>query len=138
MAETIDSALHSRIAAAGLIEGRKSVVLGEYLSDYISKRSKADAKPSTVGNWKTTERLLTEFYGESRDMRTITAGDAKDFRLHLMAQRKKDDSPNYRASTLGKHIEHAKLFFGAAVNDEVVEKNVFRKLESSTTTDQSR
>ena len=78
------------------------------------------------------------FYGESRDMRTITAGDAKDFRLHLMAQRKKDDSPNYRASTLGKHIEHAKLFFGAAVNDEVVEKNVFRKVESSKATDQSR
>ena len=58
--KTIDSALHSRIAAAGLIDGRKSVVLGEYLSDYISKRSKADAKPSTVGNWKTTERLLTD------------------------------------------------------------------------------
>ena len=136
--KTIDLVLYSRIAAVGLIEGRKSALLGEYLSDYISKRSRSDAKPLTVKKWNTTKKLLTKFYGESRDIRTITAGDAKDFRLRLMAQRKNDGSPKYRASTLGKHIEIVKLFFAAAADDEVVEKNVFNGVESSKATDESR
>ena len=134
----IDLVLHSRIAAAGLNEGQKSAALGKYLSDYISKRSRSDAKPLTVKKWNTTNKLLTEFYGESRDIRTITTGDAKDFRLHLMAQRKKDNTPKYKPSTLGKHIEIVKQFFAAATDDDVVAKNVFSGVKSSKITDSSR
>ena len=130
--------LHSRLSAVGLIEGRKSSILGDYIDDYIAKRSKSDAKPLTVKKWKTTRRRLTEFLGEKREMRTITAGDAKHFRLHLMAQRKDDGTQLYRQSTIGKHIEIAKLFFGAAEEDEVVERNVFRSVVSTKTTDASR
>ena len=137
--KTISPTVHKRLAAAGLIEGRKTAVLGEYLADYIARRASADAKPLTVKKWRTTERILKEYFGEGRDLRTITAGDADAFRLHLIAQRKKDGiTPKYRPASLGKHIVIARVFLNAARRDRVVEQNPFEGFAISNATDKTR
>ena len=108
--KTIDKDLRERIAATGLIEKRKSAILGEYVERYIQRR--VDAKPGTVKKWQATENQLNSFFGKSRDLRTITSGDADAFRLHLMGSKTKQGL--MQTNTISKHIRVARLFFNAA------------------------
>ncbi len=123
---TIDEGLRARIASTGLVEERKSAILGEYLASYIKRR--VDAKPGTVLKWQATEKQLTKFFSNGRDLRTITAGDADAFRLHLLASKTKRGI--MQTNTISKHIRVARLFFNAAVRDEVVVKNPFSGVDS--------
>lgn len=134
--KTIDEGLRSRIAGTGLIEARRSAVLGEYLSAYIAQR--LDAKPRTIRKWLTTRRLLNEFLGASRDMRTISAGNADAFKMHLAGLKKTDGSKFYSPSTLHKHIEAAKLFFKAALRDGITNTNPFEDVTASKRTNPDR
>ena len=133
---TIDESLRDRIAAAGLIEARKSAILGEYIDAYVRRR--VDAKPRTIAKWNTTKRLLSEFLGECRDIRTVSAGDADGFKLHLTGLKKADGTKFYSPSTLHKHIEAAKLFFKAAVRDGVASENPFGDVTASKRTNPDR
>jgi integrase len=124
---TIDEGLRSRIASTRLIEERKSTVLGEYLARYILRR--VDAKPGTVKKWQATEIQLTNFFGGGKDLRTITQGDADAFRLRLMAT-ETNRGGKMQTNTISKHIRVARLFFNAALRDELVAKNPFSGVES--------
>lgn len=144
--KTIDTKLHQRLAKAGLIEKRKSaedaraeqavVRLSEFIQRYIGSRT--DAKIRTVRKWNTTKRLLSEFLGADCDLASITAGDANRFKLHLMKLKKKDGTKFYSPSTLGKHIEGAKLFFTAAVDDAIRSDNPFAKVKGSKAVNEDR
>lgn len=133
---TIDDGLRSRIASTGLIEQRKSALLGLYIADYIERR--VDAKPRTISKWLTTKRLLTEHLGAGRDIRTVMAGDADAFKLYLTGLRKEDGTRVYSPSTLHKHIEAAKLFFKAALRDGVTNSNPFEDVTASKRTNPDR
>jgi len=122
----LDATLLERFAKVGLIEARKSAILSEYIASYIKRR--VDAKPGTVLKWQATEKQLTNFFGAGRDLRTITAGDADAFRLHLMATKTKRGL--MQTNTISKHIRVARLFFNAALRDEVVSKNPFSGVDS--------
>ncbi len=123
---TIDEALRGRIAATGLIDKRKSAILGEYIEQYVQRR--VDAKPGTVKKWQATENQLNSFFGNGRDLRTITSGDADAFRLHLMASKTKRGL--MQTNTISKHIRVARQFFNAALRDELVVKNPFSGVDS--------
>ena len=127
---TIDEALRGRIAATGLIDQRKIGILGVYVAGYIKRRVDAkDAKPGTVKKWQATEKQLTTFFGRTRDLRTITQGDADAFRLHLMGSITRRGG-KMQTNTISKHIRVARLFFNAAMRDEVVVKNPFSGVDS--------
>jgi len=124
--KTIDKDLRERIAATGLIDKRKSAILGKYVEQYIQRR--VDAKPGTVKKWQATENQLNSFFDKGRDLRTITSGDADAFRLHLMASKTKRGI--MQTNTISKHIRVARLFFNAALRDELVVKNPFSGVDS--------
>jgi len=144
--KALDGTLHQRLAKAGLIEMRKSaeelkaeqatVGLSYFTGRYIESRT--DAKIRTVRKWKTTQRLLKEFLGADTDLATVTAGDAHRFKLHLMKMKKKDGTAFYSPSTLGKHIEGAKLFFTAAMDDAIRSDNPFAKVKGSKAVNEDR
>lgn len=92
----------------------------------------------TIRKWKTTKRLLSEFLGADCDVASITAGDASRFKLHLMKMTKSDGTKFYSPSTLGKHIEGAKLFFTAAVDDGIRSDNPFAKVKGSMAVNEDR
>lgn len=142
----ISKDLRERLQATGLIkkpaeelkaEEQAAVVgLSEFIARYIDSRT--DAKFRTIRKWNTSKRLLSEFLGAAADIASITAGDASRFKLHLMAMKKKDGSRFYSPSTLGKHIEAAKLFFTAAVDDGLRQDNPFAKVKGSKAVNEER
>lgn len=119
---TIDETLRSRIAKTGLIEERKSAVLSEYIVAYIDRR--VDAKPGTKLKWKATQVQLNAYFGEGRDIRTVTPGDADAFRLMLVDSDTRQGG-KMMPNTIAKHIKVASLFFNAALRDEIISRNPF-------------
>jgi integrase len=125
--KTIDETLYKRISAVGLVDARKSALLGPYIAEYMKRR--IDVANGTQLKWRATQTELLSFLGEGRDLRTITGGDADAFRLMLM------DSDTIRGgkmmpNTVSKHIKVARQFFNAAIRDEVISRNPFSGVDS--------
>ena len=135
--------MHKRLVDHELVQHRKSALLGPYVAECVQKRKDAGQEDRTVRKWRTTERKLNKHWGETRDLRTITPGDAKDYHLMLQSLQKTDPKtkelvPKYRPSTLHKEIEIARQFFEAAFEDRVIDRNPFAKIKCSKKPDDSR
>src|SRR5262245_53091891 len=77
--------LQKKLAGVGLIpkpEAKSSALLGAFLKAYIDGR--ADLKPATKIVRGQVIRDLNEFFGEFRDVATITPGNADDFKQWLV------------------------------------------------------
>ena len=107
---------HKQLSQAGILGARQSSTLGRFLDDYIERRS--DVKPNTVRKWKTTRRYLSEFFGQNRNLREITLGDADRFRSELYGK-------GHAENTVRKHIAESKTFFNAAVRSGLIDENPF-------------
>ncbi|MEM6855661.1 MAG: tyrosine-type recombinase/integrase, partial [Planctomycetota bacterium] len=121
--------LHARLARAGLIATRSAARLGAFIDGYIRRR--VDVKPSTRVTYGRARRYLVGYFGESRDLRTITAGDADDWRLHLLGRGLADN-------TVRKSCSIAKQFAQAAVRKKLIEINPFADLAGSVKANRSR
>ena len=113
--------LHEKLAAVGMVQPRKSKLLGPFLDDYLLGRT--DIKPATLVNLKHTQRNLIEFFGPEKPLRAITRGDATDWRIFLKEQ-------GLSEATMRKRSGNAKLFFRAAMDHELVSSIPFAKLSS--------
>lgn len=103
------------LAQAGLIRQRTTTLLGPYLDEYLARRT--DLKPNTVRNLQVCGRRLVEFFGEGRDLRTITRGDADAWVIHLRQK--------WADGTVGRTVGRAKQLFRAAVRSEMIASNPF-------------
>lgn len=119
---SIDDFLAEKLANAGLIESRKKACLGDYLKQYIASRT--DVKERTEKKYRSTEKRLIEFFGESKPIRDITLGDADEFRRKLLRD-------NLAENTIRKHISIAKTFFHAAVRHNLIDVNPFQDQKSN-------
>ena len=132
----LDSTMADKLARVGLIAQRGTVRLGQFLDEYFDKR--ADVKGSTKINWGNSKRNLIEFFGRDRQITTVTAGDAKDFERYLKVEARKNRYAEKEAEeglssdTVRKRISHAKQFFQDAVDRELIPRNPFAGLKSST------
>ena len=115
----IDDTLHQRIAKTGIIEPREqkaAATLGPFLEDFTAKR--ADVKPATRTIWGHTMRNLRQFFGEDRELPSITEGDAEDFKLFLVAE-------NLAPATISRRLGLARQFFLMAVRRRIITSNPF-------------
>lgn len=115
----IDDSLHSKLAKVGLVESREEKAvqaLGAYLDDYVARR--IDVKPATKIGWGHAVRNLREFFGENRDLVSITEGDAEDFKMHLLGQ-------NLASATISKRLKNARMFFAMAKKRKLITDNPF-------------
>ncbi|MGV2332937.1 MAG UNVERIFIED_CONTAM: phage integrase SAM-like domain-containing protein [Planctomycetaceae bacterium] len=108
--------LHEKLAAAGLVEARSSSLLGGFLAEYVASRP--DTKDSTQRKFTSAVNHLVAFFGESRDLRTITKGDADGFRAFLYRQ-------GHAENTVRRYCGLTKQFFRAALRRKLVEENAF-------------
>lgn len=76
--------LHSRVAATGLVKPRQTArsALGMFIDEFLASRP--DLKPMSIWNFGQVRRRMVACFGETRDIRTISPGDAEDFRTHMI------------------------------------------------------
>jgi len=121
--------LASKLAEQGLIERRASATLGDFLSSYIDGR-KADVGTATIDNFRQLERNIVGFLGSERDLRSISEGDADDFRQAICRQ--------YADATVAKLVKKAKQVFKAAQRRRLCESNPFAEVKAGSEQNDSR
>jgi integrase len=121
-----------KLAAVGLIPKRESedgdkqeLTLQGMVDRYIASRT--DVKPDTATVWKRTRNHLVAFFGEEREFKMVTIGDAKDFRLHLLRKKLADN-------TVRRTCGIAKQFFEDAIDRDLITKNPFKHRDIPTST----
>jgi len=119
---SLDDVLADRLAKVGLIRQRESAYLAGYIDAYIAGRT--DLKPRTRIKFNATKGYLAEFFTADRNLRDITAGDADDWRVFMLAK-------SMSENTVRKHTQIAKHFFTAAVRRKLIESNPFAELKST-------
>jgi len=99
-------------------EGR---LLGPFVESYL--KSRTDWKPRTVANAKQVNRLLKEYFGDRKPMKSITPGDAERWRRWLSSDKR------LAVSTCSKHAKRAKAMFAEAVRDRLLIASAFDGLK---------
>ncbi len=115
----LDDELASKLTAVGLISKRESATLAGFLESYITSR--IDVKPASKVVWGHTQRNLLAFFGKNRTLRSITPGEAEDFRLYLVGEGLAD-------TTIHKRLQFARQFFGAMRKRKLIEENPFAEV----------
>jgi len=118
----LESPLYTKLASVGLVPQRESIVLGPFLSAYIDGR--VDTKASTRLFLDRVRKHLLAFFKVDRSLRSITPGDADQWRLHLISSGLADN-------TVRRHCGIAKQFFNAACRKELIAANPFGDLPCS-------
>jgi len=116
----IGDVLRDRLAAVKLIEPRAKACLGEFLRGHVLTRP--DVKPATLEVWQQPVRNLIDFFGEQRELRSITPGDAENFRAWLMTQR-------LAPTTVAKRLTFARTFFHVARKHRLIDENPFSEVK---------
>jgi integrase len=126
-----DTVMLEKLATVELIPNvkRVSATIGSFLDDYTSGR--IDVKPATREVWSQPVRNLKEFFGVDRPLRSITAGDAENFRLFLVGEK-------LAATTVQKRLQFARQFFRSACRHKLVAENPFADVRSNAGKDSER
>ena len=128
---------HQRLADLGLCSPRQApepeaepqtrqCTLRELLAGYIAERD--DVKPATRVVYGHTRRCLVEYFGADRQLNTITAADAKDWRRWLTRSKEKAGQ-GLAENTARRRCSIAKQFFADAVERELIDRNPFAKMK---------
>lgn len=115
----LEPRMAKKLAQAGLIpnpEAKPVATLGPFLEAYLDGR--ADLKPATKIVRRQVIRDLTKFFGVSRDVGTITAGDADDFKQWLVGR-------ELAPTTIHKRLQSARSFFHAMRRRKLIDENPF-------------
>jgi hypothetical protein len=112
--------LCDKLAAVGLVDAPKRAALGEFLQSYILSRP--DVKPATLEVWQQPCRNRTEFFGEDKPLRSITAGGCDQFKAWLLTQ---DLAP----ATVAKRLSFARTFLHVARKHKLIDENPFSEVK---------
>jgi integrase len=112
----IDVKLVNKLAAVGLCPSRESITLAPFITRYVADRT--DVKPATKEIRGQGEKSLLEHFGETRNMRRVTPGDADAYKLALNGKK-------LAPMTVRKRMQFAKMIFRAAVRRKLIESDPF-------------
>ena len=82
---SLPDATRAEFAACGLVPPRGSDTPGPFLPAHVASRGN-DAEPTAVRRLREAAGRPTGFPGEGKPPRAVTAGDAGEFRRHLVAE----------------------------------------------------
>jgi len=128
----IGDILAERLAKVDLIAPRASATLGAFIRQYIDGRT--DVKASTSTTFERARAKLIQHFGENRDLRTISEGDADEFALWL----ERDDGGKLAAATARKTVSIAKQIFRAARRRKLIRENPFADLSGAVPANRAR
>ncbi len=110
----IGAELSERLAAVGLIDGRASRLLGDFVEEYI--RSRSDVEESTRVTLRINANRLIAYFGEDRALESIAAADVDRWKIRLQEQ-------GYAQATIGRTIRRARQLFTHAVRARLIASN---------------
>ena len=130
----LDPRMADKLTRAGLISKVvrvSSAKLGPFLREYLESR--ADLKPATKVVQGQVIRDLTDFFGETCELGSITPGDGDDFKQWLIRR-------ELAATTIHKRIQVARSMFGAMIRRKLISENPFEgvKAPAAQTKDRQR
>ena len=132
----IGDKLHNRLSRAGLVASRmapapESAKLGPSLTAHLDGR--VDVKAATKVVYGQVVRDLKEYFGEDRNLRDVTQGQADDFRQWLIGRK-------LAPTTVYKRLKVARSLFHAMRRRKFIDENPFEgmKLKSVGTKDRQR
>ncbi|MCH8164054.1 MAG: site-specific integrase [Planctomycetes bacterium] len=125
----LDDVLHTKLARVGLTKPRGAAALGTFTREYIDNRS--DIKERTRINLDRARTYLLGFFDANRPLRDISAGDAEDFRLHLIREGKAEN-------TVRRAMGRARQFLTAAMKRGLVQSNPFDGIATTVKVDVER
>ena len=118
----LDDKMTEKLANVGLIAPREVATLREFIDRYISGR--VDIKPRTRMNLERIRGYLLDFFDADRPLRDFNAGDAEDFRLHLIGR-------GLAENTVRRAIGRSRQFFRAAMRRGLLSSNPFDGIAAS-------
>ena len=121
--QSLGDTMHKRLAAAGLIPERLTARLGEFLDQYIEKRT--DVGERTRENYRQSRRCLLEFFAEDRRMDSITPEEAIDYRRWLQSP----DGAGLAEATASRRCGRARQFFKSALRSRLIQTNPFAEVK---------
>ena len=128
--EGIGADLRSKLEAVGIVEPlepepiKDVPSLAEHLQGFLDRVGPAK-KPGTVAVWRQVVANLNELLPKGIRLDEITVGHAKAFHDGLRAK-------GMESTTIHKRIGFAKQFVQDAVDWEIIDKNPFAKIKTST------
>jgi integrase len=129
----LDDKMHARLVAVGLAKPRNgggTALLGPFIDAYLKTLPRA--KEHTLLNWQQVRKWMVDFFGETRDVRTVTAADAEDWTAHMRAG-------NLGDNTIRRHTGRARQLFKAAIRRGVVRgANPFEGMAATVRADKAR
>ncbi len=126
---SLDATMYDKLANAGLVKRREVATLGDFTRRYIDGRH--DIKARTRINLDRARKYLLDYCDAKRPMREFTAGDAEDFRQHLIGQ-------GLSENTVRRAIGRARQFFLAAKKRGLIHSNPFEGIAASVRPNVSR
>ena len=105
-------------------EATPAATLAAFLKAYIDGR--VDLKPATRILRGQVIRDLNDFFGESREVQTISPGDADDFKQWLVGRK-------LAPTTVHKRLQVARSFFHAMRRRKLIAENPFDGVKSAAT-----
>jgi hypothetical protein len=126
--------LYDKLAAVGLVASREATVcptVVEFVDRYIAARS--DVKPSTAIIYGYVRRNLNDYFGADRQLDSLTAGEADDWRRWL-AKAKNEDDPKaggegLSPETVRQRCRVAKQIFRDAVRRKQIDESPFADMK---------
>ena len=131
---------HGRLAKTGLVAPRAVVkvwTLGEIIPTIIKEKS-ADIKQATMEVYGQAEKSLYRYFGEGRQVDTITSADAKEFCKWLEKNGRLKKPGALAQATVAKRIQHVFSFFHAMKENGDISCNPFKGLSERATVDERR
>ena len=128
----IDSILHDKLSAVGLVEPRERIVcptLREFTEGV--RDAKANLKPNTLRNYDQTIRRMVGYFGEDCKIDSIGCGDADQWPEKML----KD---GLAPATVGREVKRARQFFRVAVRRKLIAENPFAEVPAPAQVNTSR
>jgi len=127
----ISDELAGKLVAVELVAPREkrqedATKLGEFIDAYLASRT--DIKPRTRINLLQVRKNLVDHFGEAKPLADITPGDADEWRLWMLTQRKSPLGEN----TVRRHCGRAKQLFRAALRKRLLAENPFADIKGCT------
>ena len=128
--ENVGPRIRKNLEKWGLIENLSTfrTTIEGFCEDYISSRK--DWKPKTRERMNVVKSHICTQLGANSLISSITEGDAKRFSQWCRG--------NHKDSHAGKTISSARQFFAAAVDERIISRNPFDRINASQKHDKSR